>query len=500
MLISFHANSLSDSTIRSASDSGDTAVTGSLFIHGGWLFDGISDTRRRNSGILIRQGKIAAIDVPATSNLKNQSTVIELADTATILPGLIDLHAHYNLDFIDRGRVEEVAYNGLVFLANGVTTTWSAGEFYPERIMAQRSQIESGNAIGPRIFSSGPYFGAFRCEYSVKVAEDECIAWPNDITEQEIRDEVDKWASNGVVSIKIKQATPNEAQIIIEQAQKNGMTTTGHLANYDVEYDVSTRDAIHMGIDRIEHQLTLALSPQDARAEELPEIVDLMIQHQVFYDANLQMYGGVNLRRSNATEMIWVDEKKYFTPYAQMLLEKRGPPPPESDWPEFKQRKIELSALYQAGGENLLIVGTDEPVYTTLLPGFAYHRELLALTDAGLPSVAVLKAATINGATALGIDDSLGSVEPGKFADLIVVNGNPLKDIKNTRNIQMVIKEGTVHDPQELLRSAEGKIGPVGEHDHSNWQLVLKPLRASPGQVNSHQEHRPPSAPSSPGQ
>jgi imidazolonepropionase-like amidohydrolase len=479
MLISFHAYTLSDSPTVSGSGSSDTAITGSLFIHGGWLFDGISDTRRRNSGILIRAGKIAAIDVPETSNLKNESTVIELADTATILPGLIDLHAHYNLDFIDRGRVEEVEFNGLVFLANGVTTTWSAGEFYPERIISQRNRIESGNAIGPRLFSSGPYFGAFRCEYSVKVADDECIAWPNDIKEQEIRDEVDKWAHKGVVSIKIKQATPSEAQIIIEQAQKNDMTTTGHLANYNAQYDVSTRDAIRMGIDRIEHQLTLAFSPQDASAEELAEIVDLMIEHQVFYDANLQMYGGINLRRSKAAEMIWIDETKYFTPYAQMLLEKRGPPPPESDWPEFNQRKIELIALYQAGGANLLIVGTDEPVYTTLLPGFAYHRELLALSYAGLPSVAVLKAATINGATALGIDDSLGSVEIGKFADLVVVNGNPLEDIKNVRNIQIVIKEGTVHDPQKLLRSAEGKIGPTGEHDHSNWQLVVKPLRAS---------------------
>ena len=479
ILISSHARTLSGSTTVSDSDSSDTATTGSLFIHGGWLFDGINDTRRRNSGILIREGKIAAIDVPETSNLKNESDVIELADTATILPGLIDLHAHYNLDFIDRGRVEEVEFNGLIFLANGVTTTWSAGEFYPERIISQRNRIESGNAIGPRLFSSGPYFGAFRCEYSVKVADDECIAWPNDITEQEIRDDVDKWAHKGVVSIKIKQATPSEAQIIIEQAQTNGMTTTGHLANYNAQYDVSTRDAIRMGIDRIEHQLTLAFSAQDASADELAEIVALMIEHQVFYDANLQMYGGINLRRSKAAEMIWIDETKYFTPYAQMLLEKRGPPPPESDWPEFNQRKIELIALYQAGGANLLIVGTDEPVYTTLLPGFAYHRELLALSDAGLPSVAVLKAATINGATALGIDDSLGSVEPGKLADLVVINGNPLEDIKNVRNIQIVIKEGAVHDPQMLLRSAEGKIGPVGEHDHSNWQLVVKPLRAS---------------------
>ena len=458
----------------------DPVVFESLFIHGGWLFDGVNDGRRRNRGILIKHGTIIAIDVPITATLQNQSTVIELADTATILPGLIDLHAHYNLDFLDQGRVEEVQYNGLVFLANGVTTTWSAGEFYPERVVRQREKIESGLAMGPRLLSSGPYFGAFRCEYRVKVADDECNAWPNDITEQEIRDEVDRWAGQGVVSIKIKQATPTEAQIIIDQAQKNSMTTTGHLANYNVEYDVSTRDAIQMGMDRIEHQLTLALSPEDARADELGEIVDLMIQHQVFYDANLQMYGGINLRGSSRSEMTWTDESKYLTPYARMLLKKRGPPPPESDWPEFNQRIIELNALYKAGGANLLVIGTDEPVYTSLLPGFAYHRELLALSNAGLPPLVVLKAATINGATALGMSDKLGSIETGKLADLIVVSGNPLEDIKTARNLQWVIKEGTVHDPQALLRSAEGKIGPAGEQDHSNWKLVVTPLRQTP--------------------
>ena len=84
-----------------------------------------------------------------------------------------------------------------------------------------------------------------------------CIAWPNDIGADEIRAEVDYWAQQGVDSIKIKQATPGEMKILIEQAHKNGMTTTGHLTNYDGEYDVHLRDAILMGIDRIEHQITL---------------------------------------------------------------------------------------------------------------------------------------------------------------------------------------------------------------------------------------------------
>jgi len=455
------------------------AVENRLIIRGGWLFDGLSDTRRRNTGIIVQNGKISAIDVDAKQATFTGATTIELAASETILPGMIDLHAHYNLDLVDKGRVEEVVHNGTIFLANGVTSTWSAGEYYPERVIARREQIKAGDAIGPRLFVSGPYFGGFRCEYNVKVAADDCIAWPNDISEKEIRDEVDKWAKLGVISIKIKQATPSEAKILIEQAHKNGMTTAGHLANYNVEYDVATKDAILLGIDRIEHQLTLGVSARDPKSTEMQEIIDLMLKHQVYYDANLQMYGGIIQRKKHLTEMVWIDEAKYFTPYTQSLLKRRGAPEPESDDAEFTQRVLELKTLYEQGGENLLIVGTDEPVYTSLLPGFAYHRELLAMTYAGLPPAVVLKAATINGATALGIEDKLGSVEPGKLADLVVVKGNPVVDIKTTRHIRYVIKEGVVHDPEVLLRSAEGKIGPVGPDDHKDWELVINPLRTA---------------------
>jgi imidazolonepropionase-like amidohydrolase len=448
---------------------------GKLIIRGGWLFDGISETRRRNSGIVIRNGKIVEVDAGVQLEILSASAVIDLMDSETILPGMIDLHAHYNFDLVDAGRVEEVVYNGIIFLANGVTSTWSAGEYYPERVIERRDLIDAGEATGPRLFASGPYFGAFRCEYSIKTAEDDCIAWPNDITEVEIRQEVDKWAEQGVISIKIKQASPGEAKVLIEQAHKNGMTTTGHLSNYNVEYDVTLRDAILMGMDRVEHQLTLGSGgPQSA---EMEQMIDLILEHEVYYDANLQMYGGINLRREHPSEMVWTDEAKYFTPYAQTLLEERGPPPPESDAAEFAQRVLELKTLYDSGGEHLLVVGTDEPVYTNLLPGFAYHRELLAMTYAGLPPAAVLKAATINGATALGVETKLGSIEVGKLADLVVVSGNPVADIKAARNIRFVIKEGVVHDPGALLQSAEGKIGPVGPDDHADWELQIRPLR-----------------------
>ncbi|MCP3958125.1 MAG: amidohydrolase family protein [bacterium] len=448
-----------------------------VVIRGGWLFDGVADERRRNTGIVIRDGKFAEVGAQLDGRELGNARIIELDDEATILPGMIDLHAHYNMDLVDEGRVEEVENNAMLFLANGVTATWSAGEFVPERVIEARDRIARGDAIGPRVFNSGPYFGAFRCEYQIETAADDCAAWPNDITEEEIRHEVDTWHSQGVTSIKIKQATAEETRILIDQAHKNGMTAAGHLANYEDVYDVHARDAIAMKIDRIEHWLTLEEGGEPT--SELPEMIALFLKHEIFFDPNLQMYGEGKLRHHSSLDMVWTDESRFFTPYARELLKRRIAADPainSGQSSDFPQRVVELEAFYEAGGGPLILVGTDEPVYNLLLPGFAYHRELMAMVWAGMPPVAVLKAATINGARALGVADRLGSIEVGKLADLYVANGNPLVDIKAARDIQLVIKDGAVYRPPDLFAAAENQIGPSGPGDHAAWKLRIEPL------------------------
>ena len=445
-----------------------------ILIRGGWLIDPIKHERRENKGIMVQNGLIASIESDVDHPENQSSRTINLTESQTLIPGMIDMHAHYNFDLVDLGRVEEMNYNGIIFLANGVTSTWSAGEYYPERVIEQRDKIDSGERIGPRIFNSGPYFGAFRCEYNIKTAKDDCIAWPNDISEQEIRNEVNTWAQKGVISIKIKQASPGEAKIIIEQAHRNGMTTAGHLGNYYGEYDVDLRDAILMGIDRVEHQITLGNGGE--RSKEMDQMIELMISDEIYYDPNLQMYGGINLRK-DIPDLVWTDESIYFTPYTQYLLDKRGDPPPESEKEEFNQRVVELISFYNQGGQDLILVGTDEPVYTSLLPGFAYHRELYAMQYFGIPTMSVIQAATINAARALGLEKRLGSIDVGKEADILIINGDPVSDIRNLRNIELVMKEGVIYDPIILLNAAQNKIGPESVEDHKAWELNIDPLR-----------------------
>ena len=99
------------------------------------------------------------------------------------------------------------------------------------------------------------------------------------------------------------------------------------------------------------------------------------------------------------------------------------------------------------------------------MAGFAIHREMHAMTRAGIPAADVLKIATISGARALNVSDKLGTIEAGKFADLIVIKGDPLADITNTRNVHTVIKSGVVYNAAELLKSVVGKLGPTGDDE-----------------------------------
>jgi imidazolonepropionase-like amidohydrolase len=397
-----------------------------------------------------------AVDRPITASEMAGARVIDLPETEYVLPGLFDVHAHYNMTLGQNGlRSDEYTYNPLIFLANGVTSTFPAGEYDPEGMMEARKRIDAGEQIGPRIYNSGPYFGTAR------------RGWNQNATDDDIYRDVDEWAAKGVRAFKGKGIAPQHLRALIERAHMHGLTVTAHLES-GFRNSTNARDAILMGIDRVEHILGgdqldpnkpayPSWSMVDTTSKQFKDIVQLFISHHVMFDPTIT--APVYFSQLQEGFDYWVDERKFFTPEVQAWVKTKPPRRPVASWDSlYWAMRRTTKAFYDAGG--LLTLGTDNPSTGEFIAGFSAHRELHTLVLAGIPPAAALKIATINGARALGMSDKLGTLEVGKLADLFVIEGNPLADIKNTRHVQLVMKSGVVYDPKALLAQAEGKIGP----------------------------------------
>ena len=434
-------------------------------LRGGHLFDATDAVRVENPGIVVRAGKILAIG--ATDLDTTGAHIVRLDDDATVLPGFIDLHAHYAVDFFGEGRVEETEGYPLLFLANGATTTFTAGEMQPEKMQRLREAIARGERVGPRLITSGPYFGTAR------------PGWDASRTPQSIRDEVDRWAERGTQHFKAKRLRPALLRALIDQAHRHGATVTGHLGSgYD--NSVNPRDAITMGIDRIEHflggdQLPASAPAYDSLPTAAPDepafdrITQHFIAHHVFFDATITAYGYYGEQDPEVFDD-YANTAQYLTPHLREVVANREPRDPIDVFEQIYRLKLDrIQAFYEAGAGHLITLGTDHPSWGQFLAPFGVHRELHAFVKAGLPPAAALQIATINGARALGLGDRLGTVEVGKWADLVVVDGNPLADIRATRNVEWVVARGTLHRAQDLRDRAKGTIGPASAADEDAW-------------------------------
>jgi imidazolonepropionase-like amidohydrolase len=444
---------------------------GDIVITGGRLFDAVGDTVRPNTGIVIRRGVLMEVGANLNGRDLSAAQVIRLADDETVMPGLFDLHAHYAVDLFGAGRVDEYTANPLIFLANGVTSTFPAGEVDPEGMMAARRRIERGESIGPRIMSSGPYFGTAR------------PSWKSaDETPDQIRKEVDEWAARGVLGFKAKGIQPAQLEALIAQAHRYGLTVTGHLDS-GFRNSVNPRDAINMGIDRIEHFMGgdaivgtagayTSLEALDVSRPEVDTIIQLYKQRHVYFDATLSTYGAWYTDKDPRVYTTWPEEMSVLTPHAREIVDAalKTRRSNEQFHRIFDVKLTEIKRFYDAGGASLITSGTDMPSWGEFFSGFATHRELKAFVVAGIPPAAALKFATINAARAMGVSDRLGTVEAGKYADLTIVRGNPLADIGTTHNVTRVMVRGEIYDAKKLLDQAKGTLGPKTAADDDWWK------------------------------
>ena len=447
------------------------AQEGDLVLLGGILWDGTTDESRPNPGILVRNGTILLVG--EVDPERSGAEVIRLADDSFILPGLFDLHAHYAVDLLAEGRIDEYTVNPVLFLANGVTSTFPAGEVDPAEARKGRARVASGEIPGPRIYSSGPYWGTARPGWSHEA-----------MTPDSIRKEATYWALNGVRGFKAKGIRPDQLEALIEVGHEHGITVTGHLDS-GVRNSVNPRDAILMGIDRIEHFMggDAFVDTQSAYASleafdledpgtvlQLERQVRLFVEQGAYFDATLTAYDYWAGKEARVYDY-WEDERGFLTPYAWAEVEARLPRDPSDQFERIhhmKRRTIKL--FYDAGGANNISLGTDHPSWGEWWSGFGVHRELHAFVLAGIPNAAALRFATINSARAFGVDARLGTVEADKYADLLIVRGDPLTSITDTRNATHVVRSGRVYDPAALFDSVRGKMGPKNASEADWWK------------------------------
>ena len=430
-----------------------------LLVLGGKVFRTEEADFKPNVGLAIKDGKF--IDVEAVEKKYKAAKTIQLKDDDYVLPGIIDCHAHYNVRLI-RKRREEYLVVPTVYLANGVTTTFSCGEFDPESMEKLRKQIQRGEKIGPNLINSGPYFGRAR------------PGWRG-MSQQEVYDEVDFWAGRGVGGFKAKAIGPRELKALIERAHHHKLTVTGHLDS-GYRRSVNPRDAIKMGIDRIEHFLGGDAMPDTKSAysslpnithdmDEFKKIVKTYVDTKTVFDATITAYGYFGSREKHYD--YWFDEKSLFTPFVQERVSQRRHRVMTQFQNIFEAKQRTIRHYFEAGG--IVSLGTDHFSNGEYLPGFGAHREMAVMVASGIPAKEVIKIATINGARALGIDQKRGSIKNGKAADLFVIKGDPIKDIKNTRTVHTVVSNGKPFKTKELLESVKGKLGPKDESEIRKW-------------------------------
>lgn len=308
------------------------------------------------------------------------------------------------------------------------------------------------------------------------------------MTPDSIRKEATYWALNGVRGFKAKGIRPEQLEVLVEVGHEHGITVTGHLDS-GVRNSVNPRDAILMGIDRIEHFMGGDAFPSTQSAYASLEAFDLddattlarleaqtsfFVQQGAYFDATLTAYGYYAGKEPQVYDY-WQDERGFLTPYARAHVEARLPRDPLEQFERIyhmKRRTIKL--FFDAGGGDNISLGTDHPSWGEWWSGFGVHRELHAFVLAGIPNASALRFGTINSARAFGVDARLGTVEAGKYADLLIVRGDPLTTITDTRNAIHVIRSGRLYDPDALFDSVLGKMGPKNEAEADWWKGNLR--------------------------
>jgi len=423
------------------------------------VVDGTGRPAASGQTILIRDGRIAAVDPDAEVDVPGGARVLAL-DGHTVVPGFVGLHDH--TFYMTRGRRVQLNFSApRLYLASGVTTIRTTGAFSPYSELNLKRSIQEGQEIGPRMFITGPYLsgaGAMSQMFQVSTPED-------------ARRVVAYWADEGVDWFKAyTRIGDEELAAAIDEAHRRGVRVTGHLCS------VSFREAVAMGIDNIEHgfftnsdyapgkqpgvcppNVRRSLLEVDLEGEEVAATIREMVEQGVAMTSTLPVYELAIPNRPPLEQRVL----DMLAPGARdEYLQSRADVASRDDAPMaelFPKAQAFERMFVEAGG--LLAAGVDPTGMGGALPGYGDQRNYELLLESGFSPEQVIRIMSLNGARVLGEDERFGSIEPGKLADLVVIDGDPVRREAEIRNVTLVFKEGVGYDAPALAESVRGLIG-----------------------------------------
>ncbi|HET7108663.1 MAG TPA: amidohydrolase family protein [Candidatus Acidoferrum sp.] len=408
------------------------------------VFDAPSATLLADQKVVLHGDRIASVESDRGQPVPQGAEVID-GNGKTLLPGLWDMHAHVSAD------------NAYLNIAAGVTTARDLGNSIDD-LTKLRQQIGAGAQIGPRIVPAGFIDGPGPFEGPIKVLA---------ATPEEARQLVDRYADMGYVQIKIYSSVkPDLVPVIAAEAHKRGLRVSGH-----VPAGMIAEQFVRDGADEIQHMnfIFLNFMPDvketrtparftepgkrggdlDLNSPQVNDFLAFLKQHHTVIDPTMAIWESTYGDRPG--QIARIDAAIFNRLPVQVQRGSRAaggalPAPDSATDKAYRAAYANMLRMLKKLYDNKIqiVAGTDEG------SGYAFHRELETYGEAGIPAPRVLRIATLEAAEVMHMDRDFGSVAAGKFADLILVNGDPTKNISEIRHVEFVFKGGAYYRPAEL--------------------------------------------------
>ncbi len=424
----------------------ETAVEspGVMLIRNVRLFEARTGKIIPKSSVLVKDGRIT--QVTSRKIRPPQAAKVIDGQGMTLIPGLIDMHVHFQGNF-----------DGALHLANGVTGVRDLGNNFG--LLETRKKVEKGEILGPTIEriaglldGKGPFAGPTP---ALAATEAEALAW------------VDTFARKGYDQVKIYSSVkPEWVPAITRKAKSYGMRVSGHIPAY-----MTAEQAVNAGYDEIQHMNMIFLnfygdtidtrSPNrfripaqkaasfDFNSPECKAFLKLLKDKGTVVDPTVSIFINMFTDRPGKIPVGYEAVVNRFPLTVQRYFRSGGGglPVPDGMDETYKQSAEAFLKMVKLLYDNgiPIVAGTDN------LAGFTLHLEMENYVKAGIPPNEVLKIATLGNATVLGRQSEIGSIEPGKRANLVLIDGDPTRNISDIRRVKWVLRDGLIYDPVKIL-------------------------------------------------